>query len=79
MVTKSVKNLLSGARQAPVTAAVEALMDGKQGSPDFEGFAVFDPKLPAGRATLERARGPFRESVVFVIGGWARLGEAGVG
>jgi hypothetical protein len=29
-VTRSVKNLLSGARQAPVAAALEALMDGKQ-------------------------------------------------
>ncbi len=29
-VTKSVKNLLSGARQAPVAAALEGLMDGKQ-------------------------------------------------
>jgi hypothetical protein len=69
VVTKSVKNLLSGARQAPVTAAVEALMDGKQGSADFDAFAVLDPRLPAGRASLERAKGPFREAVVFVIGG----------
>jgi hypothetical protein len=29
-VTRSVKNLLSGARQAPVAAALEALLDGKQ-------------------------------------------------
>ena len=29
-VTKSVKNLLSGQRQAPVAAALEALMEGKQ-------------------------------------------------
>jgi len=29
-VTRGVKNLLSGARQAPVAAALEALMDGKQ-------------------------------------------------
>jgi hypothetical protein len=29
-VTRGVKNLLSGARQAPVAAALEALMEGKQ-------------------------------------------------
>jgi hypothetical protein len=30
---------------------------------------VFDPKLPPGRANLERAKGPFREAIVFMIGG----------
>jgi hypothetical protein len=44
-------------------------MEGKPGSPEFEGFAVFDPKLPPGRATAERAKGPFREGLVFMIGG----------
>ncbi|KAF8065561.1 SLY1 [Scenedesmus sp. PABB004] len=68
-VTRSVKNLLSGARTAPVAAALEALMDGKQGSPEFDGFAVLDPKLPPGRAGLDRAKGPFREALVFMIGG----------
>jgi sec1 family domain-containing protein 1 len=37
--------------------------------PEFETFAVFDPKLPPGRAGLERAKGPFREAIVFMIGG----------
>jgi hypothetical protein len=32
-VTRGVKNLLSGARQAPVAAALEALMEGKQVRP----------------------------------------------
>eukprot|EP00878_Enallax_costatus_P003254 GHUV01003457.1.p1 GENE.GHUV01003457.1~~GHUV01003457.1.p1 ORF type:complete len:653 (+),score=212.17 GHUV01003457.1:296-2254(+) len=68
-VTRSVKNLLSGARQAPVAAALEALMDGKQGTPEFESFAVMDPKLPAGRTGADRAKGPFREALVFMIGG----------
>jgi hypothetical protein len=36
-VTRSVKNLLSGARQAPVAAALEALMDGKQVSVSLGG------------------------------------------
>ena len=30
---------------------------------------MFDPKLPPGRANLERAKGPFREALVFMIGG----------
>jgi hypothetical protein len=37
--------------------------------PEFESFAVFDPKLPPGRAGLDRAKGPFREVIVFMIGG----------
>jgi hypothetical protein len=37
--------------------------------PEFDSFAVFDPKLPPGRANLERAKGPFREAIVFMIGG----------
>ncbi|WIA16431.1 hypothetical protein OEZ85_013119 [Tetradesmus obliquus] len=68
-VTRSVKNLLSGARQAPVAAALEALMDGKQGTQEFDSFAVMDPKLPPGRTGLDRAKGPFREALVFMIGG----------
>ncbi|KAI8474656.1 MAG: SM/Sec1-family protein [Monoraphidium minutum] len=67
-MTRGVKNLLSGARQAPVAAALDALVEGRPG-PEFESFAVFDPKLPPGRAGLERAKGPFREAVVFMIGG----------
>lgn len=30
---------------------------------------MFDPKLPPGRAGLERAKGPFREVLVFGLGG----------
>jgi hypothetical protein len=28
-----------------VTSAVESLMEGKQGTPEHESFAVFDPKV----------------------------------
>ncbi|KAG2439225.1 hypothetical protein HXX76_004587 [Chlamydomonas incerta] len=68
-VAKGVKTLLSGARQAPLAACVEVLMEGRVGTPEFDSFAVFDPKLPPGRANLERAKGPFREGIVFMIGG----------
>ncbi|EFJ40861.1 hypothetical protein VOLCADRAFT_69047, partial [Volvox carteri f. nagariensis] len=68
-VAKGVKTLLSGARQAPLAMCVEALMEGKAGSPEFESYAVFDPKLPPGRAKVDRAKGQFREGIVFMIGG----------
>ncbi|PNH04798.1 SEC1 family transport protein SLY1 [Tetrabaena socialis] len=57
------------ARQAPLAVCMEALMEGKAGTPEFDSYTVFDPKLPPGRASLERAKGPFRESIVFMIGG----------
>lgn len=40
-----------------------------QGTSEFDGFAVMDPKLPAGRTGVDRAKGPFREALVFMIGG----------
>ena len=30
---------------------------------------MFDPKLPPRRSSLDQAKGPFREALVFVIGG----------
>ncbi len=44
-------------------------MEGKVGTPEFDSYTVFDPKLPPGRASVERAKGPFREGIVFMIGG----------
>lgn len=138
----------AGARQPPLVGAVEALVEGRSGTPEFDTYAVFDPKVgppagghaalvagqacgcacrracchlplrgcvrpprsqrpkpakacqlaptgrawlidpsaltaaagpshppptthlqaPAGRAGLDRARGPFKESIVFMIG-----------
>lgn len=66
-------------------------MEGKAGTPEHDTYCVFDPKAPAGRAGPERAKGPFREAIVFVIGGgsygeresllsWAaRTGAGGAG
>ncbi|KAL4448182.1 hypothetical protein ABPG75_005401 [Micractinium tetrahymenae] len=65
-LTKGVKNLLAGEQQAAVTVAMEALMEGKP-NPDTDAYAVFDPKAPAGRA--QRPAGPFKEAIVFVLGG----------
>jgi hypothetical protein len=52
-----------------MAAALEALMEGKPGSLEYEQYTVFDPKIQAGRSTLDHAKGPFRDAVVFVIGG----------
>jgi hypothetical protein len=94
-VTKSVRSLLSGARQAPIVSVLDALMDPKptggaggggglgggglgvgvgggssgQQPNEHDTFLVFDPKLPPGRAGPDRARGPFRDAIVFVVGG----------
>jgi hypothetical protein len=65
-LTKGVKNLLAGEQQAAVTVAVEALMEGKP-NPDTDAYRTFDPKAPAGRA--QRPAGPFKEAIVFMIGG----------
>jgi len=67
-VTKGMKSLLSGSRTAPMAAVLEALMEGRPNS-EHEQYTLFDPKQPAGRATLDSARGPFKDAIVFVIGG----------
>jgi hypothetical protein len=68
-LTKGVKNLLAGEQQAAVTVAVESLMDGKP-NPETDGYAYFDPKGPAeGRRGVQRIGGPFKEALVFMIGG----------
>ena len=66
-LTKGVKNLLAGEQQAAVTVAVESLMDGKP-NPETDSYLTFDPKAPQGRA-VQRVAGPFKEAIVFMIGG----------
>mmetsp|Transcript_34832 Transcript_34832/g.98747 ORF Transcript_34832/g.98747 Transcript_34832/m.98747 type:complete len:637 (+) Transcript_34832:244-2154(+) len=69
-VTKGVKNLMSSTRQSMVALTVQALLEAKPGTE--QEFEVMDPKLPphASQAQLqERAKGPFRDSIVFMIGG----------
>lgn len=58
--------MLAGEQQAAVTVAVEALMEAKP-NPDTDGYAVFDPKAPLGKA--QRPAGGFKEAIVFMIGG----------
>lgn len=65
-ITKGVKNLLAGNQQAAVTVAVEGLMDVKANA-DPDAFITFDPKVVSGRTS--KAAGPFKEAIVFMIGG----------
>ncbi|KAL6783831.1 SLY1 [Auxenochlorella protothecoides x Auxenochlorella symbiontica] len=65
-LTKGVKNLLAGEQQAAVTVAVEALMEGRP-NPDVDGYAYFDPKAPIGSGP--RPQGPFKQAIVFMVGG----------
>ncbi|XP_043711994.1 SEC1 family transport protein SLY1-like isoform X1 [Telopea speciosissima] len=69
-VTAGVKNLLSGDRQLAVTRTVEALMEGKP-NPDIESCLLFDPRAPkSGSGTSSNhLKGPFKEAIVFMIGG----------
>mmetsp|Transcript_17310 Transcript_17310/g.44389 ORF Transcript_17310/g.44389 Transcript_17310/m.44389 type:complete len:644 (+) Transcript_17310:191-2122(+) len=69
-VTKGVKNLMSTTRQSMLGVTVDAIVNNKPGTE--QEFEILDPKLPA-KATQaqlqERAKGPFRDTIVFMIGG----------
>ncbi|CAA6673554.1 unnamed protein product [Spirodela intermedia] len=66
-VTAGVKNLLSGERQLALTRTVEALMEGKP-NPEIESYLSFDPRSPRS-ASVSHLKGPFKEAIVFMIGG----------
>lgn len=69
-VTAGVKNLLSSDHQLALTRTVDALMEGKP-NPEIESFLVFDPKAPksASGSSGSHLKGPFKEAIVFMIGG----------
>lgn len=67
-VTKGVKNLLSDGHMPAVARVLEVLMESKP-SPEVDGYALFDPKVAKGGAAGEKAKGPFKEAIVFMIGG----------
>jgi hypothetical protein len=68
-ITAGVKNLLSGGRQAALTRVVEALMEAKA-IPETETYLVLDPRAPKGSAGAGSVlKGPFKEAIVFMIGG----------
>ncbi|KAJ7967083.1 SEC1 family transport protein SLY1 [Quillaja saponaria] len=69
-VTAGVKNLLSSDRQLALTRTVEALIEGKP-NPEIDSYIVFDPRAPkSGSGTSSsHLKGPFKEAIVFMIGG----------
>uniref|UniRef100_A0ACD5WWH7 Uncharacterized protein n=1 Tax=Avena sativa TaxID=4498 RepID=A0ACD5WWH7_AVESA len=66
-VTSGMKNLLSDGRQMALTRTVEALMEGKP-NPEVDNYLLFDPRAPRS-STGGQFRGPFREAIIFMIGG----------
>ncbi|XP_062221375.1 SEC1 family transport protein SLY1-like [Phragmites australis] len=66
-VTAGVKNLLSAGRQLALTRTVEALMEGKP-NPEVDNYLLFDPRAPRS-GSGGQLKGPFREAIVFMIGG----------
>ncbi|XP_068659257.1 SEC1 family transport protein SLY1-like [Aristolochia californica] len=69
-VTAGMKSLLSEGRQLAVTRTVEAIMDGKP-NPEVDSYLVFDPRAPksSSGASGGHLKGPFKEAIVFMIGG----------
>ncbi|XP_054776265.1 SEC1 family transport protein SLY1 [Prosopis cineraria] len=68
-VTAGVKNLLSNDRQLALTRTVEALTEGRP-NPEVDSYLAFDPRSPkSGSAGGSHLKGPFKEAIVFMIGG----------
>ena len=84
LITKTAKHLLSGERQLPLAAAVEALLANQPSSSDAVGdnavetFAYFDAKAsasqrasapPASQSQQDEGTGGYSSAVAFVLGG----------
>ncbi|XP_050226399.1 SEC1 family transport protein SLY1 [Mercurialis annua] len=67
-VTAGMKNLLSSDRQLALTRTVEALVEGKP-NPEIDSYLVFDPRALKPGAGSTHLKGPFKEAIVFMIGG----------
>ncbi|TQD95059.1 hypothetical protein C1H46_019327 [Malus baccata] len=69
-VTAGVKNLLSNDRQLALTRTVEALAEGRP-NPEIDSYLVFDPRAPKSSSGMgsSHLKGPFKEAIVFMIGG----------
>ena len=67
-VMEGVKNLVVKRHNLPVTKIVEELMEVKQGQYQEE-YRYFDPKILRGQENIPRAKNPFQESIVFMVGG----------
>ncbi|XP_060168718.1 SEC1 family transport protein SLY1 [Lycium barbarum] len=69
-VTAGVKNLLSSDHQLALSRTVEALMEGKP-NPEIDSYIIFDPRAPKSSSGMSNnhLKGPFKEAIVFMIGG----------
>ncbi|KAK2437465.1 Sec1/munc18 (SM) protein superfamily [Trifolium repens] len=69
-VTAGVKNLLSSDRQLALARTVEALIEGRP-NPETDIYLAFDPRAPksGSGASSSHLKGPFKEAIVFMIGG----------
>ena len=74
-IGQSMKNvtsrILASGRQLVVTRAVEALIEAKP-VPEVEAFVMLDPRAARGTGpsgSASQGRGPFKEAIVFMIGG----------
>merc|ERR1719266_269555 len=68
LVMESVKNLVVKRHNLPVTKIVDELMEIKQGQVNEE-YQYFDPKILRGQDNIPRAKNPFQEAIVFMVGG----------
>jgi len=67
-VMEGVKNLVVKKHNLPVTKIVDELMEIKQGQFNEE-YQYFDPKILRGQDNIPRAKNPFQEAIVFMVGG----------
>eukprot|EP00117_Sycon_ciliatum_P018072 scpid60804/ scgid5571/ Sec1 family domain-containing protein 1; SLY1 homolog; Syntaxin-binding protein 1-like 2 len=65
---KGVKDLVVTDKNLPVTRVVESLMDMSH-STEIEDYRYLDPKVLRQADSAPKSRAPFREAVVFVVGG----------
>jgi len=67
-VMEGVKNLVVKRHNLPVTRIVEELMEIKPGQHQDE-YRYFDPKILRGQDNIPRAKNPFQDAIVFMVGG----------
>ncbi|KAL7111057.1 hypothetical protein ACP275_05G064000 [Erythranthe tilingii] len=67
-VTAGMKNLLSNDHQLALTRTVDSLMEGKP-NPEIDSYLIFDPRAPKSTAGQSHMKGPFKEAIVFMVGG----------
>lgn len=65
---QGVKNLVVKKHNLPITKIVDELMEIKQGQYN-DDYCYFDPKILRGQDNIPRAKNPFQEAIVFVVGG----------